>query len=42
MQIDWFLVELAVITIPLLAWGFWMVVKDRDRKNEAGQSKALK
>jgi hypothetical protein len=30
MQIDWFLVELAVITIPLLLWGYWMVMQDGD------------
>jgi hypothetical protein len=37
MQIDWFLVGLVVVTLPLAAWGYWIVTNDADPRKERGE-----
>jgi hypothetical protein len=33
MHIDWFLVYLAAMGIPLAVWGFWLAAKDESEKS---------
>ena len=40
MHVDWFLVGLAVVTIPLAAWGYWMVTSGGDVGPEAKDGKS--
>jgi len=39
MHIDWFLVELAVVTIPLFLWASWLAVKDAEKGREGDEPK---
>ena len=38
MHIDWFLVDLAAITIPLVVWGYWIVTSDADKSHESKEN----
>ena len=42
MHIDWFIVVVAAITIPLAWWGSWLAVKDVGHEPEADASNSGK
>ena len=38
MHIDWFIVLVFAITIPIAWWGFWIVGKDSKYKQKTGET----
>jgi len=42
MHIDWFVVVVAAITIPLAWWAFWLAVKNKHDKTESDEPKSAR